>query len=134
MNNNYEIKVFNLVKDNDIPNSLFPRPMRCLIIGSSGSGKTNLLFNIIVNYWVPFDNLYIFTKNIEQPIYEGMKEIFVNLKNEIYKEVYITNEEIISVDDCKPNSLVVFDDYILEKQERMKDYFVRSRSKNISCI
>lgn len=60
-----------------------------------------------------------------------MKEVFVNLDNEVYN---ITNEEIISVVDCRSNSLVVFDDYILGKRERMKDYFVRSRSKNISCI
>jgi len=63
MDNNYEIKVFNLDKDKDnTSESIFPTPIRCLIIGSSGSGKTNLLSNIIINYWVPFDNLYIFTK------------------------------------------------------------------------
>lgn len=50
MDNNYEIKVFSLVNYNDIPDLIFPTPMRCLIKGSSGSGKTNLLFNIIINY------------------------------------------------------------------------------------
>lgn len=51
---NYEIKVFHLDKNKDNKSkSIFPTPMRCLIVGSSGSGKTNLLFNIIINYWVP---------------------------------------------------------------------------------
>ena len=42
MDNNYEIKVFNLDKDKDnTSESIFSTPMRRLIIGSSGSGKTN---------------------------------------------------------------------------------------------
>jgi len=57
-----------------------------------------------------------------------MKEVFAGLDS---VEVNITNEDIISVDECKSNSLVVFDDYILDKQDRMKEYFIRSRSKNI---
>jgi len=130
MDKKYEITLFHL-NDNSKTESILPIPMRCLIIGSSGSGKTNLLCNIIIKYWIPYENLYIFTKNIEQPIYESIKEVFANLNN---VKVYITNEEIISVDDCKPDSLVVFDDYILDKQDRIKEYFVRSRSKNISCI
>jgi len=44
------------------------------------------------------------------------------------------NKDIISVDDCKLNSFVIFDDYILDKQDMMKDYFIRSRSKTITCI
>jgi len=111
--------------------SLFPKPVRCLIIGPSGSGKTNLIFNIVTKYWIHYDNLYVFTKNINQPVYEKMKEVFTYVDN---IEAFITDEDIISVDDCKSNSLVIFDDYILDKQDMMKDYFIRSRSKNISCI
>jgi len=130
MDKKYEITLFHL-DDNIISESIFPIPMRCLIIGSSGSGKTNLLSNIIIKYWIPFENLYIFTKNIKQPIYEKMKNVFDGVDD---VETYISNEEIVSVDDCESDSLVVFDDYILDKQDRIKDYFVRSRSKNISCI
>jgi len=130
MDNKYEITLFHL-NDNSKSESVLPIPMRCLIIGSSGSGKTNLLCNIIIKYWIPYENLYIYTKNIEQPIYESIKEVFAKLNN---VEVYITNEDIISVDECKPDSLVVFDDYILDKQDRIKEYFIRSRSKNISLI
>jgi len=36
-----------------------------------------------------------------------MKEVFVGLDS---VEVNITNEDIVSVDECKSNSLVVFDE------------------------
>lgn len=126
---NYEITAFHL--DNSRSRSIFPIPMRCLIIGSSGSGKTNLLCNIILKYWIHYKNLYIFARSIDQPIYEKMKAVF----NSIDKiEAHITDDGIISVDDCEPDSLAIFDDYILDKQDKIKEYFIRSRSKNISCI
>lgn len=41
MDKKYEITLFHL-NDNSKSKSVHPTPMRCLIIGSSGSGKTNL--------------------------------------------------------------------------------------------
>jgi hypothetical protein len=41
---------------------------------------------------------------------------------------------LISLDDCEPNSLVVFDDCVNSKQHTIKDYFVRGRHKNISVV
>jgi hypothetical protein len=44
-------------------------------------------------------------------------------------------EEIISVDECEPNSLIIFYDCInIQQQHIIKDYFVRGRHKTISCI
>jgi hypothetical protein len=44
-------------------------------------------------------------------------------------------EELISLDDCEPNSLVVFDDCINTQQQWViKDFFVRGHHKNISCV
>lgn len=48
---------------------------------------------------------------------------------------YNNCEDLISVDECEPNSLVVFDDCVnIRQQHFTKDYFVRGRHKNISCI
>lgn len=117
--------------------SMFPNPIRCLIIGSSGSGKTTLLWNLITKDWLPFKNLYIFTKSLEQVVYQKLKEIYQKI--ELSEGVKIAHffgncEEIISVDDCSSNSLIIFDDCILEKQQPIKSYFTRGRHKNISCI
>lgn len=114
-------------------NELFPIPTRCLIIGSSGSGKTFLLYNIITQFWIPYKNLHIFTKSKNQPIYDNILEIFENLK-EISVNIYENCEEMITVDECEPDSLVIFDDCLLENQAIIREYFVRGRPKNISCF
>jgi len=46
-----------------------------------------------------------------------IKEVFNNI---IKIEAHITDDGIISVDQCKPNSLVIFAVFILDKQVRIK--------------
>lgn len=118
-------------------NSIFPVPLRCLIVGSSGSGKTTLIWNIITKNWLSFKKLYIFSKSIDQPAYETLKNMYNDIQEELGEEIayfYNNCEDIISVDECEPNSLIIFDDCILEQQSPIKEYFVRGRHKNISCI
>ena len=44
-------------------------------------------------------------------------------------------EEMILVNDCETNSLMVLDDCVnIQQQQSLKDYFVRGRHKNISCV
>lgn len=90
---NYEV-TYEFERDNRSI-SLIPEPVRCLIIGPSGSGKTNLLFNIVtILYWIHYDNLYVFTKNINQSVYEKMKEVFTY----VYKiEANIIDEDNIII-------------------------------------
>ena len=126
-----KVKVKFFIEDENKKKSLFELPSRVLIIGPSGCGKTTLLYNLIINYWIPYLNLYIFTKNIEQPIYKKIKKIFDDIPS---INTHFSNDEIISVDDCEPNSLVIFDDFLKEKQDMIIEYFIRSRSKNISVI
>lgn len=119
-------------------NSVFPNPLRCLIIGSSGSGKTNLLLNFIYNKdGLRFKNLYVFSRSIEQPAYRQLRKRYNQVENEIKKTIshFVSNsEELIPLDECEPNSLVVFDDCLLGEQTKIKDYFIRGRHKQISCI
>jgi len=45
-------------------NSLFPRSLRGVIVGKSGSGTT-LLFNLLLRpRWLDYDNLYVFGKSL----------------------------------------------------------------------
>ena len=118
---------------------IFPLPLRCLIVGTSGCGKTTLLYNLIIKEWgVPFHYLYIFLKSLEQDIYQNLKKAYEKLSFKEDTEIaYFFNscEELITIDECEPNSLVLFDDCVnVQQQQIIKDYFVRGHHKNISCI
>jgi len=119
--------------------SFFPLPLRCIILGASGCGKTTLLYHLITKSWgIPFLNLYIFSPSMEQPIYSKLKEAYRELSTLEGKEIAYFFEncsDIIPVDECKNNSLVVFDDCVnIRDQNVIMDYFVRGRHKNISCV
>lgn len=116
-------------------NTLFPMPLRSLIVGSSGCGKTTLLWNIITKNWLPYKKLYVFSKSIDQPIYDKLSHYYDDIQeDEQIAYFYDKCEDIVSVDDCESNSLIIFDDCILESQSPIKEYFVRGRHKNISCM
>ena len=89
---------------------------------------------------IPFHSLYeyIFSKSIEQDAYKELKMAYDKLMDKEDAEVayfYSNCEDLISVDECEPSSLVVFDDCVnIRQQHFIKDYFVRGRHKNISCI
>ena len=44
-------------------------PYRIVVIGSSGSGKTNTLFNLI-NEQGDIDKIYLYAKDLSEPKYE----------------------------------------------------------------
>lgn len=119
-------------------NQLIPRPLRCLIVGPSGSGKTNLLLNFIYNgQGLTFKNLYVFSRSIDQTAYSNLRDMYAQVGVKLGKQIaffYTSCEDLISVDECEPNSLVVFDDCLLEKQTPIKEYFIRGRHKLISCV
>ena len=81
-----------------------------MIVGTSGSGKTTLLYNLILKKWSKhFQYLYIFSKTLEQDAYQKLRKDYEILSAEEGKEIaYFFNncEELISVDDCEPNSLI----------------------------
>ena len=60
-------------KNKRIHNEKWPHipdnPYRILIIGGSGSGKTNTLFNLI-NQQGDIDKIYLYAKNLSKPKYE----------------------------------------------------------------
>ena len=60
-------------------NSLLPPSIRGLIIGSSGSGKTHLLFNMLLQPdFLDYNKLYIFSNSLQQPEYQLLIKGFQN--------------------------------------------------------
>ena len=45
---------------------------RMLICGNSGSGKTNLLYHMLMKPLLQFDEIYLYAKNLEQEKYQKL--------------------------------------------------------------
>ena len=81
-------------------------PYRILIIGRSGSGKTNLLFNLI-NEQGDIDKMYLYAKDLSEPKYKILIE---NRKNPGIKHVNNSNA-FIECSDTMDNVYENIDDY-----------------------
>ena len=83
---------------------------RMLICGNSGSGKTNLLYHMLIEPLLYYDKIYLYAKNLEQDKYQNlMKEM-----NEASSEEAGYN--IMTVSSEKNQSQIV-------------DYFIQGRQK-----
>ena len=99
-------------------------PYRILIIGGSGSGKTNTLLNLI-NEQKDIDKIYLYAKDLSEPKYEYLIK---NRENARLKHVNDSNAFIEysntmddvykNIDDYNPSRkrkiLVIFDDMIAD--------------------
>lgn len=78
-------------------NLLLPKSIRACIVGKSGCGKTNLLLNLLLNDWLDYDHLYIFSKSLHQPEYQVLIK---GLKNNLPKKVIADLIKKKLTDDC----------------------------------
>ena len=125
-------------------------PYKILIIGGSGSGKTNALFNLINNQ-PDIDKIYLYAKDpygdkyqslikkresIEIKHFNDPKAIieYSNDMHDVYKNINDYNP------DKKNKILIVFDDMIADMINNKKlnsivtELFIRGRKLNISLI
>ena len=125
-------------------------PYKILIIGGSGSGKTNTLLNL-TNEQKDIDKIYLYAKDLSEPRYEyliknrengGIKHLndskafieWSNTMNDVYENIdnYNLNR--------KRKVLIVFDDMIADImtnkkfQSIIKELFIRCRKLNISLV
>jgi Poxvirus A32 protein len=113
-------------------------PFRLLILGPSGCGKTNLLFNLLVRYLL-FDKLMIYSRHVEQPLYQCfIEELGLDSPpDDCHIKINSEIDEIIDPDelDNREQNLYVFDDFVTTKdQQKITDTFIRGRHANSSCI
>ena len=112
---------------------------RMLICGGSSSGKTNLLYHMLMKPLVYYDQIHLYAKNLEQQKYQDMIKNFNEISQSIgYDALICSNDEIIPVEDIIENEaqkIVKFDDFVCEKNQKpLIDYFIRGRHKNCSVI
>ena len=125
-------------------------PYRILIIGGSGSGKTNALLNLI-NKQNDIDKIYLYAKDLSESKNEylikkredaGIKH--VNNPNAFIKCSNMMDDVYENINDYNPirkrKKLIVFDDMIADImtnkkfQAIIKELFIRCRKLNISLV
>ena len=120
-----------------MPNDTF----RMLICGSSGCGKTNTLFHMLIEPLLYYDEIHLYAKNLEQEKYQNL----INIMNDMsrrngydYDIMTVSNYEIIPIKNLPyedNQKIIIFDDYVCEKNQRdIVDYFILGRHKNCSVI
>jgi len=109
-------------------------PFRMLITGASGSGKTQTLLSIIYNMPNTFENIFITTKNKDEPLYNYIDDKYGKKSVKITE---IDKDGLPDLDklDKTQQNLIIFDDLVGEKNQKpMEQYFLRARKKNASMI
>ena len=126
---------------------LFPKNIFLILVGSTGSGKTNLLLNLLLDptNQIYFDDFYIWATTLHQPKYIFLKEHFESLEKYLFHQYntkveighfFTHDEEIIDpkeLDETKSH-LMIFDDVQNENQTRIKDYFCSGRHNNFNVF
>lgn len=130
----------NFLKNNDSNfkkkrhGKLLPNNIRCLMVGPSNCGKTNTLFNLLFDpYGLCFSNIYVFSKSLYQPKYQFLKEILSDIEGIEYYS-FKHNENIIAPEETNPNSIMIFDDVICEKQNNIVKYFTMGRHNDLDVF
>ena len=125
-------------------------PYRILIIGGSGSGKTNTLLNLIKEQ-DDIDKIYLYAKDLSEPKYEFLikKREDAGIKHfndtEAFIECSNTMDDVYeNIDNYNPSRkrkiLIVFDDMIADImtntkfQAIIKELFIRCGKLNISLV
>jgi ABC-type dipeptide/oligopeptide/nickel transport system ATPase component len=112
-------------------------PMRMIIAGNSGSGKTQTLLNLLYNMPNTFENIHIITKNKDEPLYNYLEDKFKNQDGNLTIKEGIWELPDLDKMDKEQNNLVVLDDLCNESkkaQQPICDYVIRCRKKNCSLI
>lgn len=112
-------------------NELFPDFVRAIVCGPSGCGKTCVIISLIAEKnGLKFKNVYIFSKSLEQEKYKHLESIF-----DCIPEIgFYQSDSILPLDEIKPDSVIVFDDVISEKQSLIAPYFCMGRHKKLDVF
>ena len=102
---------------------------RMLICGNSGSGKTNLLYHILMKSLVYYDQIHLYGKNLEQEKYRLMIETMNDISGQVgYDIIHCNNDDIKPVNSLESDAqkIVIFDDFICDKNQKpLIDYFIQ---------
>nr|CAH7765374.1 unnamed protein product [Callosobruchus chinensis] len=113
---------------------LFPSSIRCIIVGPSNCGKTNVMINLLEHINGPrFKNVYVHSKSLYQPKYVYLEELLRPLKGVKYF-LFNASENIMHPSEARPNSTIIFDDVACDNQDVIREYFSMGRHNQIDSF
>lgn len=113
---------------------LLPNTMRAVFCGPSNCGKTNALLALITHpNGLRFENVYVYSKSLNQPKYQFLEKLLKQVKGIGYFP-FNEHEQVVKPDDAKPNSLMIFDDVACEKQDNIRNFFCMGRHKDVDSF
>lgn len=90
--------------------NMLPNTIRSIICGPSNCGKTNVLISLIESpHGVRFENVYVYSKSLQQPKYQYLENLLSPIE-EIGYFTFSNNSNVIPSSEALPNSLFIFDD------------------------
>ena len=93
---------------------------RMLICGNSGSGKTNLLYHILMKPLLYYDQIHLYGKNLEQEMYRHTIETMRDISGQVgYDIMHCNNDDIKPVHSLESDAqkIVIYDDFICDKNQ-----------------
>lgn len=114
--------------------NLLPDSIRAVFCGPSNCGKTNSLLALITHpNGVRFENIYVYSKSLNQPKYKFLQEV-LNPMEGIQYFPFSEHEQVVTPEDALPNSIMIFDDIATEKQDNVRAFFCMGRHRNVDCF
>jgi hypothetical protein len=118
---------------------LFSLPFRCICVGASGSGKTQVVVNFIHRAKDTFNHIVVCCANKDEPLYNYLTLKIDPEQYHMYEGIHNipTPEDLAEQFEKDDQILIVFDDLVIEKKQAViESYFIRGRKicGGISCF
>lgn len=114
--------------------NLLPNTIRCIVCGPSNCGKTNLVIGLLLHEnGIRFRNVYVYSKTLQQSKYVFLENVLAKVSG-VLMNMYSQNDEVLSLQEAKPQSVIIFDDVACENQNNIRDYFAMGRHRFIDCF
>lgn len=114
--------------------NLLPSSIRAVFCGPSNCGKTNALLSLIIHpNGLKFENIYVYSKSLNQPKYQFLEKLVRPIDGIEYFP-FSEHELVVSPKEAKANSIFIFDDISCEKQDNIKAFYCMGRHKDVDCF
>ena len=114
--------------------NLLPNSVRAIFCGPSNCGKTNALLTLLTHpNGLRFENIYIYSKSLNQPKYRFLEKVLQSV-NDIKYFPFNEHGEVVQPNEAQPNSIIVFDDVACDKQDNIRAFFSMGRHRLIDCF